>query len=290
MRALAEFIMRGRTQACAVALLGSLFPLVSPATVGLVTLRKGSSQGLLVLLWALLPLIANFFLSQGSHLLPLVSMASLAMMLVSANVLRLTVSWQWTMMASMLVAAAVALAVGLVFGSEVELLIEELNKAIAEVTAQQDSKQTAPFIAGPQYVLGLIALVLAASAIVSLFVSRWWQALLYNPGGFSEEFHSLRLDSKVAAALLIVVILGSFLPRGYEFWAGLMAIPLLIAGIALVHHSVRVLKLNGAWLGFMYFGLLVFGPMVGALLVGLSFADSMVNLRSRLAANNNRQP
>lgn len=290
MRALAEFIMRGRTQACVVALLGSLFPLVSPATVGLVTLRKGSSQGLLVLLWALLPLIANFFLNQGSQLLPMVSMGSLAMMLVSANVLRLTVSWQWAMMASMLVAAVVALAVGLVFSADVDSLIAELNKAIAEVTAQQDSDQDVPFIAGPQYVLGLIALVLAASAIVSLFVSRWWQALLYNPGGFSEEFHGLRLDGKVAAGLLIAVILGSFLPKGYEFWTGLMAIPLLIAGLATVHHSVKFLKLNGSWLGFMYFGLLLFGPMVGALLVGLGFADSMVNLRSRLAASKNRQP
>ena len=40
--------MRGRAQACAVALFGWLLPLVSPATIGLVSLRKDSSEGLIV--------------------------------------------------------------------------------------------------------------------------------------------------------------------------------------------------------------------------------------------------
>ena len=52
MRALAEFIMRGRAQDCGVALLGTFFLFVSPATIGLVTLRKGSTEGLVILRWA----------------------------------------------------------------------------------------------------------------------------------------------------------------------------------------------------------------------------------------------
>ncbi len=77
MRALAEFIMRGRAQACAVGLLGNLFPFVSPATIGLVTLRKGSGEGLLVALWAVLPLIVYIYISDSSPLLTAVSVASL---------------------------------------------------------------------------------------------------------------------------------------------------------------------------------------------------------------------
>ena len=57
MRALAEFVMAGRFKAALVALLGNFLPLVSPAAVGLVVLRQGLTEGSLVLLWAILPLV-----------------------------------------------------------------------------------------------------------------------------------------------------------------------------------------------------------------------------------------
>ena len=58
MRGLAEFIMRGRWQALAVAVLGAgslLFGWLSAAAVALVTLRKGVTDGSWLVLWALLP-------------------------------------------------------------------------------------------------------------------------------------------------------------------------------------------------------------------------------------------
>lgn len=289
MQALAEFIMRGRTQACAVALLGSFFPFISPATIGLVTLRKGSVEGLLVLLWAALPLIASYHLSEGPALLTLVSIASLIMMLVSANVLRLSASWQSTMLVSMLVGGLTALGFGWLFSTDVNLLIDNISDMLAQVAAEQQSEQE-PFIPGREFILGLVALILAVSAIVSLFVARWWQALLYNPGGFGEEFRSFRLQPSVAGLLLLAVIGGLRLPNGYEFWAELMAVPLLFAGLAVAHHTVKFLQAGKQWLVFMYIGLMVFGPSVGVLLVGSGFADSILNLRSRLAAVKDRQP
>jgi hypothetical protein len=38
----------------------------------------------------------------------------------------------------------------------------------------------------------------------------------------------------------------------------------------------------------MYVGLVVSGPVIGGLLVGLGIADSILNLRLRLTANKNR--
>jgi hypothetical protein len=289
LQALAEFIMRGRTQACAVALLGSFFPFISPATIGLVTLRKGSVEGLLVLLWASLPLIASYSLSEGPALLTLVSIASLIMMVVAANVLRVSASWQSTMLMSLLVGGVTALGTGWLFSTDVNLLVDNIGEMLAEVAAQQQSEQQ-PFIPGREFILGLIALILAVSTVVSLFVSRWWQAMLYNPGGFGEEFHGFRLQPAVAGLLLLAVIGGLRLPSGYEFWAELVAIPLLFAGLALAHHTVKFLQAGRQWLVFMYVGLIIFGPSVGVLLVGLGFADSILNLRSRLAAVVNRQP
>ena len=57
MRGLAEFIMRGRWQALAVAALGAgslLFGWISASAVALVTLRKGWTEGMWLTLWALL--------------------------------------------------------------------------------------------------------------------------------------------------------------------------------------------------------------------------------------------
>ena len=58
MRGLAEFIMRGRWQALAVAVLGAgslLFGWISASAVALVTLRRGVVTGAWLTLWALLP-------------------------------------------------------------------------------------------------------------------------------------------------------------------------------------------------------------------------------------------
>lgn len=288
MRALAEFIMRGRAQACAVAFLGNLFPLISPAAVGLVSLRKGSQEGVVVLLWAGLPLIASYFFDQGSSLLTFVSGLSLLMTLISANVLRVTGSWQWTILTSMLTAVVVMLAIALMLSTDVDLLVDRLSTMFAEI-AQQQSSQVEPFIASRPLVLGLGALMLAVSTILCLFVSRWWQAMLYNPGGFGEEFRQLRLDVRAAGLSIIAFIVALYLPTDYRFWAELMVLPLVLSGLSLMHYGVNVAALGKAWLVFMYVGLVVSGPVIGGLLVGLGLADSLLNLRLRLTAGKDRE-
>jgi len=77
------------------------------------------------------------------------------------------------------------------------------------------------------------------------------------------------------------------LPREYAPWIELLSLPLLIAGVALVHSSVKVMGWGGHWLGLMYFGLFFIGP-TGTVLIGLGLVDSILNLRSRLAAFKNR--
>jgi hypothetical protein len=60
MRGLAEFIMRGRWQALGIAVLGSgslLFGWISAAAIALVTLRRGTTSGGWLVLWALLPAV-----------------------------------------------------------------------------------------------------------------------------------------------------------------------------------------------------------------------------------------
>ena len=268
--------MRGRAQASAVALLGSLVPVISPATIGLVTLRKGSTEGFLVALWALLPVILSYALGGVDTLLSMLSIVASLMMVIAANVLRQTISWQWAMLASVVVSVAVVLVIRQLYAAEVESAAAGVAENFATLEAQQ-----LDFVSHPDFLAGLGAWVVALGTILSLMVARWWQALLYNPGGFRQEFHSLRVEKPVALVLATVLLLGLAVPRQYAPWAELFGLPLLIAGVAFVHHLVTARQLGGHWLGLMYFGLLLISP-VSLALIGLGFADSVLNLRSRL--------
>lgn len=287
MRALAELIMRGRVQACGVAVFGSLLPIISPASIGLVTLRKNSSEGLIVALWALLPWLALYLTSTMSPLLTLAPAAALIVIVVAANILRTTVSWQWTLIGAGIASAVAVSIVGVVASGDVDQVVAEVADLVAQVSAQAGVSEELSLVPDRTFVLGLLAWMVALTVVCGLFVARWWQALLFNPGGFREEFHGFRLEQRVAVILFAIVVAGVALPREYTPWVELMSLPLLIAGVALIHSSVALMNWGVHWLGLMYFGLFFIGP-TGAVLVGLGLVDSILNLRSRLAAFKNR--
>ncbi len=287
MRALAEIIMRGRAQACGVALFGWLLPLVSPATIGLVSLRKDSSEGLIVTLWAVLPWLALYMASDVSPLVVLVPLAALVVIAAVANVLRSTASWQWALIATGLASALAAILFGVIASADVDLAVAKIAEFFAQISAQAEISEELNFTPDRTFVLGLVAWLIGSTAACGLFVARWWQALLFNPGGFQEEFHGFRLDKPVAVILIALVIAGVSLPIEYRPWVELLSLPLLIAGVAVVHSSVKLMGMGAHWLGLMYFGLFFIGP-TGTVLVGLGLIDSILNLRSRLAAFKNR--
>lgn len=285
MRALAEFIMRGRMQACLVALLGSFFPFVSPATIGLVTLTKGSTEGTLVALWALLPLIVGYFISGATPFLTIVSGLALVNMVVVANVLRQTVAWSTTLSGAVIAGALFAGVSGVLFGDDLASIVLEIDTVFEKMSQQLDQSMAAP---SGTMMLAISSWMIALSTIAGLFVSRWWQAILYNPGGFQQEFHGIRLDSKLGLALAVLMGAGVLLPDDYRIWVQVASIPLLVAGLALVHCWVKVKAKGIQWLVFVYLGLIVYSPIIMALLVLVGLADSFMNLRTRLASDTHR--
>ncbi len=131
------------------------------------------------------------------------------------------------------------------------------------------------------FVLGFLAWLTVMHVVGSLLLSRWWQALLVNPGGFRAEFHGLRLGSMVASVLMAAVILLHFMSPVLAPWGSMAGFPLLLAGMGLVHHTVAALGLGTFWLVLFYVGLILFGPM-SLILVGLGFLDSVVDFRTRI--------
>jgi hypothetical protein len=134
--------------------------------------------------------------------------------------------------------------------------------------------------------LAFVAWVVIFNTVIGLVLARWWQALLYNPGGFQEEFHMLRLSPKLSLVCLGIFITGLALGGNYQLWLSLASIPILIGGIAIVHCVVQHKSFSLWVLVGMYLGLFLFGPLLMVLLGALGAADSVMNFRTRLADDN----
>lgn len=280
MGALAKFVMGSRARAALVAVLGNLLPLLSPAVVALVALRKGLGEGLLIGLWSILPLVAAFYLSDMAPMLVWASLGTVVVVVVGAAVLKRTASWQAALMTLVIASGALALAMGEVLDAELAGLQQTLQEMLARMAPQGHEVVLAP---QPLLLVGMLAWMIAISALGSLLLGRWWQALLYNPGGLGEEFRSLRLAAPVGLALTAGVVICQFAPVDYSAWGNLLGLPLFLAGIGLVHHVVAVSHLGAHWLAVFYVCLvLLLGP-IGLLLAGLGLLDSLIDVRARLA-------
>ncbi len=276
MRVLADYVMRGRAQAvlAAVFTIGTvIFSWVGAAIVALVTLRRGSSEGSQVLLWALIPALV---LAAWGDTGPVTTLLGVTL---AAIVLRNTTSWSLALVA----AVASGLLTGLMLLTLGQGYLEEVlglfTSVIEQINSQADGQEQAT-IALPTaaMIAGLLGLSNAASVVMCLMLARWWQAMLYNPGGFRDEFHQLRL-SPLLVMLLIVVGMGlTALGADYHAWALIVALPLLFAGLALVHGVAARRQLGGGFMAAFYIALLMLHPLKLLLLL-LAVVDSLINIR-----------
>lgn len=105
--------------------------------------------------------------------------------------------------------------------------------------------------------------------------------MLYNPGGFKVEMHNFRLQM-YPAIMLMLGVAGCYLYQpDYAGWASFLGLPLLIGGLCLLHYIVAATAMGVHWLVMIYVGIVLFGPLTLLLMV-VGFADSLLNLRSRI--------
>lgn len=280
MRALAEYVMRGRSQAVIAAALATgtvLFAWVGAAVIALVTLRKGSNQGGQVLLWAMLPAVVMAAMGDTGPVTTLLGV------MLAAIVLRSTASWSWALVAAVVSGIVTALVL-MTFGrGYLEEILRLLGDALAQLASQNTESATSQ-VAQPTVtqVAGLLGLSNAFMVVMCLILARWWQSLLYNPGGFRTEFHALRLPPQLCVALLLVGLLLSTLGSDYRLLAVIFALPFMFAGLALVHGLAAKRQINSNILIMFYIAWLLFDP-VKALLIIAAIVDSWINFRGRVA-------
>lgn len=279
MRGLAEFIMRGRWQALAVSMLGAgtlLFGWVSAAAIALVTLRKGTSEGGWILLWASLPAVMTFHFSGDS---------SGIFLLVGAWVLALTLRGTVSLPTTALVCVGIGGLTGLgmlLFSQSfidelVTLLDQFFNQLELNVTTEQE-----PLFLRPTAVqlAGMLAAGNAFLAMVSLLLGRYWQGALYNPGGFGTEFRALRLPRYWAVGLALGATWLWSLGPDFRGWAVVLTVPLTFWGLALVHAFARYKQSASGWLVWFYVLWLVVDVVKLALIV-VAIADAWFDFRAK---------
>jgi len=283
MRVLAEYVMRGRTQAMLVTVISAgtvLFYWLGAAVLALVTLRKGSTEGLLLLLWSSLP--ASAVAWYGGEIAPLVVLSGCW---VGALALRHWRSWPAALVAMAAFGLAVSGVVYLWHPQWLDTVQQVFAGFMENLRSQMPAEATVPeyFVPGPVQITGMVGLVHGLTMVLCLVLARSWQAGLYNPGGFQQEFHALRLPPGLATLVAVVVV--AIVSVGMEFlsWAYLAAVPLLVSGLALVHGLVAIKGWSGIALVFAYGVLLLVNP-AKELLILAALLDSWLDFRGRLAS------
>lgn len=284
MRAIAEFIMRGRMQATLVVAGCAILPLLywlGAAAGCLVLLRRGLKDALGVLALGLLPALIWWLYSDDPRaLLVLLGSWSLAL------VLRASESWNRVLLVSIAMGVVFSVVLGTVFAPQIEMLAQALIKVmpslLGDVYQKLSVDEQAHFASLIAPVLtGLIAALLQIVSVLSLLVGRYWQALLYNPGGFGREFRAIRFPLGLAMLLLAFMLLGPNIGPQMAMLTPLCSVPLVFAGLALVHGLVAQKRLARFWLVGLYVTLLLFMQLIYPLLVVLAIVDSLIDFRGR---------
>ena len=280
MGAIARYCMQGPRQAALLAVLFAALPLMywmSAAIVALVILRQGFNQGFNIMLAALLPGVAWYAVQQDITIFVVVLGSA-----VMASVLRTSASLPKAISISVLAGMACTWLLPQLspdWSGVLEQAAQEYSAALEGSMDGEILKEVEPWIF--PILLGAVASMLQLFAIGALLLARSWQAKLFNPGGFKQEFHTLRLPYWYG-----VLVIGVFMISGSDplwgSWMPIILVPMFVMGISLVHGVIAMGQLSSQWLLGFYISFLFFLPYMYALLILVALLDLLVDFRKRI--------
>ncbi len=303
MQAFASFILRGRAQALLVATIAAVLALLVPllshvsgGVIALVTLRKGFREGLIILAGLGLILGAiGYFSTVSLHMVKAFLVSTVIIVglpvVLSAEVLRLRRSMGDALAVTALLSVAVLVGFYMVVGDAAgwwrgileTILVPVLENAPMPVTGAEQGQIIGSVAA---VMSGLMVAAIAYSTMINLFIGRWLQAMLFNPGGFREEFHALRLGRYAAIFAVVAIVLAAVASGGIDgFAVNLLIVAVAvfsIHGLAMIHGVVGLTRAHKGWLYALYIALLFIPPQVIVVLAALGFTDCWIDFRSRI--------
>ena len=164
-------------------------------------------------------------------------------------------------------------------------LLERAGLPVTDLSDEQLLRDVAALLTG------LVLASLLVGVLSSLLLARWWQSVLVHPGGFRDEFCSLRLGY-TTGLLTLCAMLAARLASGttgelIAQLAMIMLVPYLLVGLAVIHSVVRQTGRSSGWLAAVYV-LLALLPQATLLLAGAGLLDTWVDFRRRLLAKGDR--
>lgn len=298
MQFLAAYIMKGRMQAmmvaAALALLSLAFPpasIVSSASVALVTLRRGGKEGLYVLVCACLAAaVLSLFLSIGYQFALLYGLVLWTPVWLISIVLR--EGRNLGVAIEMAVLLGVVAVVGFYmyqsqpaqfWGGVLSVMMQPMLEARPDVPVEQ-IKQSAQAFA--HFMTGAIAAGSVYGLLFGLFLARWWQAALYNPGGFRAEFLAMKGHAKLAMGSMLLVALAALSSGVLAEISWNMVLVLFVLytfiGTAVLHASFAVMKGSRFMVPFLYLTLVLI-PHVMVIIAVIGLTDNWLNLRNKIS-------
>ena len=270
--------------ASSLALLSLILPpasILSSAAVALVTLRLGAFEGLSVLVCS----------SLAAALLGLIIFGNYQFALVYAGIMWLPV-WLISIILregrhlSLAVEIAVLLGILGIIGFYLynpdpvavwKAMLMQMVPADAPVEIVQQKVDTLS-----HYMTGIIAAGSVFSLLFGLFLGRWWQANLYNPGGFRIEFLSLtaHLGLSIGSVIVIALAMLSSGTLSELSWNAsiLLFVLYIIIGTAVLHTLFADMKMARYIVPMFYVTLFVI-PHVLLPVAFVGFTDTWLNLR-----------
>ncbi|MCK4841757.1 MAG: hypothetical protein KAT04_07715, partial [Methylococcales bacterium] len=136
------------------------------------------------------------------------------------------------------------------------------------------------------YMTGGIATGMVYGLLFGLFLARYWQSALYNPGGFREEYLLLRVRPKTAL-LSIVIAMTAWLMSGVisEICWNITIIFVVLytfVGTAVLHATFATMKTRRFMVPFLYITLVLVPHMI-AIVIAVAIVDTWLDLRSKIS-------
>ncbi len=294
---MAGFIMAGRIQAAIFVVLSTLISLLFPplivfnnAAIALITLRKGWQQGIIyTLLASVTLLIISVALDQQASRGFLAGLANWMPMVVIASALGITQSWSKTLQLILLTASAGVLLFHFMQPDAAAYwkpVLEQFKPLLKQGYQLSDAKIDESINDIAKWMTGTFAAALALISILSLIIARNWQAVLYNPGGFGEEFRQINLGKQAAIAVLVGIAIAVLTMNQLVVELIMVGIAVfMFQGLSLAHALVKRYNLKIAWLIGLYVMMFLLLIQMIVLLATFGIIDTFVDFRHRKSGN-----
>lgn len=292
------FIMAGRIQAAIFVIVSTLISLAFPpmvvlsnAAISLITLRKGWQQGGIYALIAtatlvIISVIKN--LDAGSGVIA--GIVTWLPIVFVTSILAITNSWTKTLQLILMIAVIGVLLFHMLYPDAAAFwiqLLEPVKPLLKAAYEFSDAKIDEVISNASQWMTGTFAAGLALITIVSLIMARSWQARLYNPGGFGEEFRQIRLGKQVTIGFLAATVIAVLTDSQLIIELIMVALAIfMFQGISLVHSIVKQRNMNEGWLIAFYVLMFLLLIQMIVLLATLGIIDNFVNFRQKYSSDN----